>query len=74
MASIKLYIRDEDQQLIDRVKKLLDKDRKSMSEFFIDCIKKKLGIKNSQLVIKELEQKIKNLEHEFKLVNQERKR
>lgn len=62
MAAIKLYIREKDQYIVERLQDTLASKRKSTSEFFIESAMEYLGIETTEAKIRRLEKRIKELE------------
>ena len=62
MAAIKLYIREKDQYIIEKLQDALTSKRKSTSEFFIESAMGYLGMETTEAKIRRLEKRIKELE------------
>lgn len=62
MAAIKLYIREKDQYIVERLQDTLASKRKSTSEFFIESAMEYLGMETTEAKIRRLEKRIKELE------------
>lgn len=62
MAAIKLYIREKDQYIVERLQNTLASKRKSTSEFFIESAMEYLGMETTDAKIRRLEKRIKELE------------